>query len=47
VLTFRIIELIQQRDADGAARAWRKHLDETQEYLLGSDGPVSVLDLVG
>jgi GntR family transcriptional regulator, transcriptional repressor for pyruvate dehydrogenase complex len=43
----QVIELIQQRDADGAARLWRKHLDETQEYLLGSDGPVTVLDLVG
>jgi GntR family transcriptional regulator, transcriptional repressor for pyruvate dehydrogenase complex len=43
----QVIELIQQRDADGAARLWRKHLDEAQEYLLGSDGPVTVLDLVG
>jgi GntR family transcriptional regulator, transcriptional repressor for pyruvate dehydrogenase complex len=42
-----VIELIQQRDADGAARLWRKHLDEAQEYLLGSDDPVTVLDLVG
>jgi hypothetical protein len=29
------------------ASLWRKHLDEAQEYLLGSDGPVTVLDLVG
>jgi GntR family transcriptional regulator, transcriptional repressor for pyruvate dehydrogenase complex len=42
-----VIELIQQRDADGAAQLWRKHLDEAQEYLLGSDDPVTVLDLVG
>jgi GntR family transcriptional regulator, transcriptional repressor for pyruvate dehydrogenase complex len=42
-----VIELIQQRDADGAARLWRKHLDEAEEYLLGSDDPVTVLDLVG
>jgi GntR family transcriptional regulator, transcriptional repressor for pyruvate dehydrogenase complex len=43
----QVIELIQQRDADGAERLWRKHLDEAQEYLLGSDDPVTVLDLVG
>jgi GntR family transcriptional regulator, transcriptional repressor for pyruvate dehydrogenase complex len=43
----QVIELIQQRDADGAERLWRQHLDETQEYLLGSDDPVTVLDLVG
>jgi GntR family transcriptional regulator, transcriptional repressor for pyruvate dehydrogenase complex len=42
-----VIELIQQSDADGAARLWRKHLDEAEEYLLGSDDPVTVLDLVG
>jgi DNA-binding FadR family transcriptional regulator len=42
-----VIELIQQRDADGAARLWRTHLDEAEEYLLGSDDPVTVLDLVG
>jgi GntR family transcriptional regulator, transcriptional repressor for pyruvate dehydrogenase complex len=43
----RVIELIQQRDADGAVRLWRKHLDEAEEYLLGSDDPVTVLDLLG
>jgi GntR family transcriptional regulator, transcriptional repressor for pyruvate dehydrogenase complex len=43
----QVIELIQQRDADGAAQLWREHLDEAEEYLLGSDDPVTVLDLVG
>jgi GntR family transcriptional regulator, transcriptional repressor for pyruvate dehydrogenase complex len=42
-----VIELIQQRDADGAAQLWREHLAEAQEYLLGSDDPVTALDLVG
>jgi DNA-binding FadR family transcriptional regulator len=43
----QVIELIQQRDADGAARLWRQHLDQAQEYLLGSDDPVTVLGLLG
>jgi GntR family transcriptional regulator, transcriptional repressor for pyruvate dehydrogenase complex len=43
----QVIELIQQCDADGAAQAWRKHLDGAEEYLLGSDDPVAVPDLVG
>jgi hypothetical protein len=30
----------------GARRLWRKHLEEAEEYLLGSDDPVTVLDLV-
>jgi DNA-binding FadR family transcriptional regulator len=42
-----VIELIEQRDAEGAEQLWRKHLDEAEEYLLGSDDPVTVLDLVG
>jgi DNA-binding FadR family transcriptional regulator len=43
----RVVELIEQHDADGAARLWRKHLDEAETYLLGSDDPVTVLDLLG
>jgi GntR family transcriptional regulator, transcriptional repressor for pyruvate dehydrogenase complex len=43
----QVIELIQQHDADGAAQLWREHLDEAQEYPLGWDDPVTVLDLVG
>ena len=43
----QVVELIEQHDADGAARLWREHLDEAQQYLLGSDDPVTALDLVG
>jgi len=43
----RLVELIEQYDADGAAELWRKHLDEAEAYLLGSDDPVTVLDLLG
>jgi len=43
----RVVELIEQRDADGAARLWRKHLDEAEVYLLTSDDPVTVQDLLG
>jgi DNA-binding FadR family transcriptional regulator len=43
----RLVELIEQHDADGATRLWRKHLDEAETYLLGSDDPVTVLDLLG
>jgi DNA-binding FadR family transcriptional regulator len=43
----RLVELIEQHDAEGAARLWRKHLDEAETYLLGSDDPVTVLDLLG
>jgi DNA-binding GntR family transcriptional regulator len=43
----RLVELIEQHDAEGAARLWRKHLDEAETYLLGSNDPVTVLDLLG
>lgn len=43
----RTVELIEQHDAEGAARLWRKHLDEAELYLLGSDDPVTVQDLLG
>ncbi|HEX4658872.1 MAG TPA: FadR/GntR family transcriptional regulator [Streptosporangiaceae bacterium] len=43
----RVVELIQERDAEGAVQLWRKHLDEAEDYLLGSDDPVTVLDLLG
>ena len=43
----RTVELIEQHDAEGAARLWRKHLDEAELYLLGSDDPVTVQELLG
>jgi DNA-binding FadR family transcriptional regulator len=43
----RVVELIQERDAEGAVQLWRKHLNEAEDYLLGSDDPVTVLDLLG
>ena len=43
----RMVQLIEQHDADNAARLWRRHLDEAEIYLLGSDDPITVQDLLG
>lgn len=43
----RLVELIDSQDEVGATRLWRRHLDEAEVYLLGSDDPVTVLELLG
>lgn len=42
----RLIDVIEAGDAERASRVWRRHLDETTEYLLRDGRSAMVLDLL-
>jgi DNA-binding FadR family transcriptional regulator len=41
----RVVDLIEAGDVPGALTLWRRHIDQTTEYLVGEGGPQLVLDL--
>lgn len=43
----KLVELIEAQQADEAEAHWRRHLAEADDYLLGGQGPKTVLDLLG
>jgi DNA-binding GntR family transcriptional regulator len=43
----KLVELVAARKADEAEAMWRRHLTESEEYILGTPGPKTVLDLLG
>lgn len=42
----RVIELIEAGESERAARAWRRHIEETTEFLLRDGRSTMVLDLL-
>jgi DNA-binding FadR family transcriptional regulator len=42
-----LVDLIESKDADEAESLWRKHLVEAQSYMMATDSPKTVLDLLG
>ena len=42
----RLVEFIDERDSDGAAALWSKHLMEANRYLLELPGATTVVDLL-
>jgi DNA-binding FadR family transcriptional regulator len=42
-----LIDLIDAKDADEAEVLWGRHLVEAQSYMLATDDPKTVLDLLG
>jgi DNA-binding FadR family transcriptional regulator len=42
-----LIDCLEGKQADEAERLWRKHLAEAQYYMLGKEGAMTVLDLLG
>ena len=42
----RLLRLVEDGDAEGAERIWRRHLEETAAYLLQAAAPETVLELL-